>query len=122
MVLRVRDVERVAVERETLWAKESGLIERAVGRAARARADRVEGRAVKFSKDDAIVVRVGDEEACGVRISEHLAGEGERQVGRLCALKREPQRLLVQLPAFAKLRDGVADQFVNRFILPFALD
>src|SRR5437764_13275665 len=105
MILRVCDVERIIVERETLWAKESCLIERAILCAARARADCVDERAVEFGDDDAVVIRVCDKEAIRFRVSEHLAGKRERQVARLRAFERKLQRLFVQLPALAKLCD-----------------
>src|SRR5581483_23429 len=62
VILSIRDVKSVTVERHPLRPKEGRVIECAVVLPVRARADRFDQSAVRLRDDDAIVIRVGDEQ------------------------------------------------------------
>jgi hypothetical protein len=120
VVLRVGDVEPIAFEREPLRAVETRPLKTAVRRAARARADGVEERAVETRDDDAVVVRVRDEEAPAALVGQHLAGEGQRQVANLSAFQGELERTLVERAASARVFDEFADGTVEQVVVALA--
>ena len=102
VVLGVGDVEQIAIEREALRPIEARLRENAVVVALQARADRLDQLAVERRDDDAVVVRVGDEEAIRLLVGEDLAGIQQRPIGVAAALEIERQRRSVELAALVE--------------------
>src|SRR5258708_31426710 len=79
MVFSIRDVERFAVQRHSLWTKETGGIVRSVSGAMRASSDCFQQRAVKFCHYDAIVIRISNEQPAALLIGEDFARKSQRQ-------------------------------------------
>src|ERR1051325_1240751 len=120
MVFRIGDVKIVAAQRKTLRTIESRGIESAVFGADFARADRLDECAVEFSDDDAVVIRVGDEQTIATCIRENLARKSERQLADFRALEHEFQRFFIQLAFGAKVSNRLADGCVDDVIVTFA--
>src|SRR5256885_9242992 len=78
MVLSIGDVKRVAVERHSLRTGKAGRFERTADHAMHASADYVDQRPIKFGDHNAIMIRVGDEEAIRFLISQDFARKSER--------------------------------------------
>src|SRR5215217_7518180 len=103
MVFSVGDVETISTQRETLRAIKSSLVERAVCGASLAGADGLDQSSIEFSNDDAVVIRIGDEESIGICVREDLAGKCERQFADFCAFEHEFEGFFVQLAPGAKI-------------------
>src|SRR6185369_14018933 len=102
MVFSVRDVKTLAVQRQTLWPMESSLVKGAVFRADLAAADGLDERAVEFSNDYAVVIRVGNEQTIVTCIRDDFAGKRERQFADFRAFEHEFQRFFIQFTLRAK--------------------
>ncbi len=120
MVLRIGNVKGVAVKCHSLRSKESCAIKGSIIRSVRARADGFNQSSVELRDYDAIVIRVGNEKAIALRVGQDFAGKSQRQITNLRAFKHKFQWRFIQLAAFAKLRNRIADSFVERFVTAFA--
>ena len=119
MVLGIGNVKRIAVKSHSLRTVQTRLGKLAISRAPRAAADGLYQRAVKFGDNDAIVIRIGDEESIAFGVGQDFSREGKRQVANPGALKRKSQRLFIQLATLAEVLDALGRRFMGAAILIF---
>ena len=78
MILGIGDVKRLAIQHHALRSKERGAFERAVVGAVRSRADGFKQRAVQFCYDQAIVIRIGDEQPFALGVGQDFPRKRQR--------------------------------------------
>ena len=78
VVLGIGDVKVAAVEGEALQTKKLRLVVAAIGQPNAAGANRLDGITVKICDDDAVLVRVADEEPPALGVDGQFAGVAQR--------------------------------------------
>ena len=101
------------VERKALRSIEPRMAERPVMRSGLTAAYDVEYFTGGRCDDDAIVVRVRDEQAARWRVRGNLAREPQFALGVVHALERQGNRIAVQLPAFVEHHQHGCDRLVE---------
>ena len=121
MILRVRDVERVAVQRHALRIVEPRLLERPVHEPGVRPAGDCRHPPVQRRDHDPVVIGVRDEEPVAPGVREHLAGKREGTRRLLLPLRDEVDGTPVDCALRVELGHHLADQPVERVVLDLPL-
>ena len=122
VILGISDEEQIARLGQTLRPVKTRFFKCSIYCSTFTCSDRVNQRPVELGDDQAIVIRVSDEEPAAGRVRQDFSWKGQWQIADLCTFQNQLQWLFVELTAFSKLIGELCDGTVEHVVVSFARD